>query len=96
MDKDFLFGILYGTVPTRDALVYLGYGELPTNMYSGHTAVFSAYIKLVNAGHLDGTRIYNLASKSFDGDPNHGDIGLNSTGVYRYHNGWEFFSTLNT
>lgn len=93
MDKDFLLGILFGKVPTREALDYLGLGSLPTNHYTAHIAAFMAYIKLAKMGEIDGSRIYNLASKSFITEPNHGDIGLTLKGIYRYHNnGWSLYS----
>lgn len=59
----------------------------------GNTYASLSYDFLVKEGEIDNTKIFNMASKSFDESLNMiGDIGKMGDKTYRYTNeGWQIF-----
>ena len=57
-----------------------------------HTLVLMAYRELIELKEIDGTKIFNLATHSFDGKNRHMDIGISKNNIYIYSNEqWKHF-----
>lgn len=66
----------------HDAMNYFVMGQQLARM---------AYDKLVEIGEIDSTKIFNLATHSFEGENHLGDVGFCGDKTYRYGNeGWQF------